>query len=131
MKKIDKTLTIVLAQINPTVGDIAGNLKRAQHVLGNVPAQTDLVVFPELFVCGYPPEDLLTLPNFIAHSQKAVRELTELSKKIAIIVGLPRCDAGKLRNSAAMLHQGRVAGFADKILLPTYDVFDELRYSGM
>jgi NAD+ synthase (glutamine-hydrolysing) len=129
-------MKITLAQLNPTVGDIRGNLAKMKQTLGQCSKDSpDLVVFPELFLVGYPPRDLLERPSFIARTDEAIRELFEVSQKYpqtAIIVGAPQpgqLSTGKgLYNSALLIHQGRLLFTQHKSLLPTYDVFDEARY---
>jgi NAD+ synthase/NAD+ synthase (glutamine-hydrolysing) len=124
---------IVLAQINPTVGDFIGNSKkiiafaRQAHARG-----AEMALFPELAVCGYPPRDLLEKPAFVTRSQQAVEEIARAVPEITVICGFvspAKGETGKsVMNSAATLHGGRVQFVQSKMLLPTYDVFDELRY---
>ena len=117
-----------MAQMNPTVGDLAGNrdaiveyINRARR-LG-----ADVVAFPELAVTGYPPEDLLLKPQFIKDNLRTLREIQKASKGITAIVGfVDRQDF--LYNAAAVLHDGRCAYVYHKALLPNYGVFDEYRY---
>lgn len=128
-------MKVVMAQLNPVVGDIPGNLAKLTETLGRCPAEADLVVFPELFLVGYPPRDLLERPAFIRESQEALKEVARASKKyphLGILVGAPRPtdrDLGKgLANSAFFFFQGELLSHHDKSLLPTYDVFDEARH---
>jgi NAD+ synthase (glutamine-hydrolysing) len=128
-------MKIALAQLNPTVGDISGNVAKIAAALANLPPDTDLAVFSELFLTGYPPRDLLERPAFIERTQMALAEVAHLSGRyphLGIIVGAPRPtgkDRGKgLYNAAFFFHQGREIFHRDKSLLPTYDVFDETRY---
>jgi NAD+ synthase (glutamine-hydrolysing) len=121
-------LRIALAQINTTVGDLAGN---EQKILdGLVHARglgVDLVVFPELAVPGYPPEDLLLKPSFVTANLACVERLAAEATGITAVVGfVDRSD--DLYNAAAILHEGRVAAKYHKTYLPTYAVFDEDRY---
>jgi NAD+ synthase len=122
-------LTIALAQINPTVGDVAGNiarLRRAREEGARLGA--DLVVAPELCVAGYPPEDLVLKPAFVAACQAAVRDFAkETASGPAIIVGTPWMQDGKRYNAAALLDGGKVAALRFKHDLPNYGVFDEKR----
>lgn len=126
-------MKILLAQINPTVGDLEGNTEkilRAIH-LGRQ-KQAEIVLFPELALTGYPPEDLLLLPHFIDAVEQKLVEIAKGSIGIIAIVGLPRRNPGQsekfLFNSAAIIRNGLLEGYYDKMLLPTYDVFDERRY---
>ncbi len=125
-------MKIALGQINPTVGDFSGNAtkiidfsRRAQA------AGAGLIVFPELSVCGYPPRDLVERPSFVTHNREAAERIAAQTKGIAVICGLVTpadSDAGKsVMNSAALLMDGKIAFLQSKMLLPTYDVFDEMR----
>ena len=128
-------MKIALAQINPTVGDFSGNTakiieftRRAQQ------GGADLVLFPELAICGYPPADLLEKPAFVARSGEAICEVARATAKdhIAVIAGYVTAaehGAGKhVMNSAALVRNGHVEFVQSKMLLPYYDVFDEQRY---
>jgi len=123
---------IALGQINPTVGDFSGNA--AKIVDFSRRAQTDgagLILFPELSVCGYPPRDLVERPSFVARNRETVERIAAETRGIAVICGLvtpAHSDTGKsAMNSAALLMDGKIAFVQSKMLLPTYDVFDELR----
>ncbi|MCK4625819.1 MAG: NAD(+) synthase, partial [Phycisphaerae bacterium] len=126
-------MKIALAQINPTVGDIAGNgLKISESIARAEQAGAELVVFSELSLLGYPPQDLLSRSSFISAAVDAVEALADRCRRIAALVGFVR-PAGNLpgkplENAAALLADGAVAGVYVKTLLPTYDVFDERRY---
>jgi Predicted amidohydrolase len=86
------------------------------------------VLFPELVLTGYPPEDFLLVPEFLDRVDAALKLIVPATKGTAALVGLPRRERGRLYNSAACIIDGKLCGFADKQLLPTYDVFDEKRY---
>ena len=123
-------MKIALAQINPTVGDFTGNAaKLRQYTLCARSRGAELVVFPELSVCGYPPRDLVELPAFVARSRQVLEELAAELPDLAIIAGFPSptaSETGKtVMNSAALLRNGRIDFIQSKRLLPTYDVFDE------
>src|SRR6185503_17412400 len=122
-------LAIAVAQLNCTLGDIAGNTEKVRRARAEAAAQgADLVVFPELFIAGYPPEDLVLKPAFQAACRAAVEELArETATGPAIVVGTPWADDGKLYNAAALLDQGRIAALRYKVDLPNYGVFDEKR----
>jgi NAD+ synthase (glutamine-hydrolysing) len=125
-------MKIALAQFNPTVGDFEGNRKR---ILGLArEAQTggaEIAVFSELCLCGYPPQDLIERPSFVERNQQ---ELICLAREIPLpslvgFVGKAQDDAGKpVANSAALIAPGKILFEQRKMLLPTYDVFDETRY---
>jgi NAD+ synthase (glutamine-hydrolysing) len=127
---------ITIAQANPTVGDFRGNLAKLEKVLSRVEADSpDLVVFPELFLTGYPPRDFLERDWFLAKVDRAVDEVLGISREypgLGILVGAPRptgLPAGRgLYNSALLIEEGRILFTQNKSLLPTYDVFDEARY---
>jgi NAD+ synthase (glutamine-hydrolysing) len=127
-------MRIALGQINPTVGDLPGNLAlMVRFAKDAVARNADLIVFPELSVTGYPPRDLVEKPGFIARSEKAVEQLAEATSNLPIsiiagYVGRSRQSTGKqATNSAAVIRSGKVLMRQTKILLPTYDVFDEAR----
>jgi NAD+ synthase (glutamine-hydrolysing) len=121
-------IRIGLAQVNVTVGDIEGNLRRLRDSLERArEAGVDLIAFPELAVCGYPPEDLLLKPAFVAANRQAVEGLARDSRGLTAVVGFADRDVD-LYNAAAVLHDGRWAATYHKQRLPNYGVFDELRY---
>ncbi len=129
-------MKITIAQLNPVVGDIGGNLGRIHDALdASKPDKPDLLVLTELFLTGYPPRDLLNRGWFIDKVLSAVEDLVEQSKQhpeTGILVGAPLPTKGKkgigLHNSAILIHNGRIVFQQNKVLLPTYDVFDEARY---
>jgi NAD+ synthase (glutamine-hydrolysing) len=127
---------LALAQINPTIGDFLGNVRKIVDVsLASQRQGADLVIFPEMAVCGYPPADLLEKASFVARAQQAVEEIAErvtANHPIAVLCGCPTpapSNSGKrVMNSAMLLRDGRVEFIQSKMLLPYYDVFDEQRY---
>jgi len=126
-------MKIALAQINTTVGDFAGNIDRILKYAGCARERgADLVVFPELAVCGYPPRDLVERPDFIRRSESELQRLAGLLPPIPTVVGYVRrshASQGKAAaDAAAWIEGGRVVVDYTKILLPFYDVFDESRY---
>ena len=129
-------MKLALAQINPTIGDFLGNVRKIVEVSLTAQRQgADLVIFPELAVCGYPPADLLEKSSFLARAQQAIEEIAErvtANHPIAVLCGCPTpapTDSGKrVMNSAMLLRDGRVEFIQSKMLLPYYDVFDEQRY---
>ncbi|MBS4168048.1 NAD+ synthase [Parachlamydia sp. AcF125] len=126
-------MRVLLAQINPIIGDLEGNTQQILAALEKGKQnQVDLIVFPELALTGYPPEDLLLLPHFMEEIEKHLQQIVAQSQNIALIVGTPRLNPHilekKLYNSAAIIQNQQILGFQDKHLLPTYDVFDERRY---
>lgn len=123
-------LRLGLAQINPTVGDLSGNVAKITDFIRQAEGMgVDLLCFPELALTGYPPEDLLLKPRFIRDNLRALEEVTAIScgKGMALVIGF--VDAAEdLYNAAAMLHNGQLKGVYHKIYLPNYGVFDEERY---
>ena len=125
-------MKIALGQINPTVGDFSGNAaKIIQFALEARSAGAGLILFPELAVCGYPPRDLVERPSFVARCRATVERIAAETQGIAVICGMvtaAEADSGKkAMNSAALLREGRIDFIQSKMLLPTYDVFDEMR----
>jgi NAD+ synthase (glutamine-hydrolysing) len=123
---------IALGQINPTVGDFSGNANKIIDFSRRArEAGAGLILFPELSVCGYPPRDLVERPTFVAKNRESVDRIAAETKGIAVICGLvtpAQADTGKsVMNSAALLQDGKLAFLQSKMLLPTYDVFDEMR----
>jgi NAD+ synthase (glutamine-hydrolysing) len=119
---------VALAQLNPTVGDIAGNEAKALEALESARgAGAQLVLFPELYITGYPPEDLLLKEHFLRDARSAVQRLAEASRDVVTIVGFPERDVDVF-NAAAVLAGGEVAAIYRKVYLPNYGVFDEQRY---
>lgn len=126
-------MRVALGQVNSIIGDFAYNTAKIIDMIEAAKNQKiELIVFPELCITGYPPEDFLLLSEFIAKSQKHLEEIQLRTKGITAVVGLPRINTEKkgkpLYNSAAILQDGKLLGYQDKSLLPTYDVFDESRY---
>lgn len=123
------TLRIAQAQINPTVGDFAANAELIGGQLRQARRQgVHLAVFPELSVCGYPPEDLLYKPGFLADNRRWLERVAQEAQGLTAVVGYAELRDGKVYNSAAVLGQGRVLASYRKIELPNYEVFDEKRY---
>src|ERR687887_137744 len=122
-------LRLAGAQINPVVGDVDGNVGRILDAYRDaVAAQAHLVVFPELAVTGYPPEDLVFKPSFLAASRAAVERVAAEIGDAAAAVGFVDPTHAGPANAAALCHRGRVLGVYHKVLLPNYSVFDEERY---
>ncbi|KAA1297712.1 MAG: NAD+ synthase [SAR202 cluster bacterium] len=142
-------LRIALAQINPTVGDLTGNvlkikkfIKKAEDVNSDIvvfpelsitgyppeDVNSDIIVFPELSITGYPPEDLLLKSHFIEDNVKAAKEVAKHTSNIIAIYGFVEKENNKIFNSAAISHNQQLLGTQKKIYLPNYGVFDEKRY---
>ena len=120
-------LIIALAQLNPTLGAIKDNLARAREARREAP-DADLILFPELFICGYPPEDLVLRPTFVAACRAAVEELAkDTVTGPAVLIGLPWREGAHLYNSVALLANGKIEAVRHKFDLPNYGVFDEKR----
>ncbi|HTO69327.1 MAG TPA: NAD+ synthase [Myxococcota bacterium] len=126
-------MRVALGQLNTTIGDFAGNLRKIRGAIERARAErADVVVLPELAVCGYPPGDLLERPTFLRDQTRALEELVAESRDIAILTGAvlpaPQGAPKRLSNAAVLLDRGEIAHVQTKTLLPTYDVFDEARY---
>jgi NAD+ synthase len=123
-------LAIAVAQVNPTVGDLAGNADKARRARAEAARDgADIVAFPELFVSGYPPEDLVLKPAFQAACRAKVEELARetASDGPAMLIGTPWIEDGKLYNAYCLLDRGAIAAVRLKVDLPNYGVFDEKR----
>ena len=126
-------MKVALAQLNPIVGDLAGNCRKVLEAARKAAEQgAELVVTPELAVCGYPPKDLLLREGFVERCHQALGELArELNSPVGVLVGHPtgrNVPDGRIANAASLLADGEVKTTIQKSLLPNYDVFDERRY---
>ncbi len=129
-------MNIAIAQLNPIVGDIEGNIARLKQVLEKlIPELPDLTIFPELYLTGYPPRDLLDRPAFITEAEKGLEKICLISKSfpdMGLLTGtvIREFNSGeqKLFNAAVLLQNGKILFIQKKSLLPVYDVFDEHRY---
>src|SRR4030042_4063509 len=118
-----------LAQINPTVGDFAGNLEKMKRMYAWAKeAKVDLLVCGELCMCGYPPEDLLGKKDFLAENKKAVEQLAKDCPDMTVMAGFAETENGNCYNSLAVIQNGKITKIYRKALLPNYGVFDEKRY---
>ncbi len=123
-------LRIACAQLNPVVGDLSGNAGLARAALEEARKQdADLVVFSELFIAGYPPEDLILKPAFVQACMDAVRDLAKITAESgpALLIGTPWRENGEVYNAVALLASGKVEALRYKVDLPNYSVFDEKR----
>ena len=126
-------MKIALGQINPTVGDFCGNASKIIDYSHRAKAEgADLILFPELAICGYPPRDLVEKSSFVTQNAETLEDIAKQTNGIAVICGLvtpAESETGKsVMNSAALVRDGRLEFMQSKMLLPTYDVFDEDRY---
>lgn len=126
-------MKISIAQVNVHVGNFSANLQKFQEEIEKAKTEkSDLIVFPELAICGYPPRDFLDYKHFIEQCKVCVDQLAQASHDIAIIIGAPSFNELKegkaLYNSAYVLNDGKIQSVVHKTLLPTYDIFDEYRY---
>lgn len=125
-------MKICMAQLNPTIGDLEGNTKKILNAIKKAKKQkADIILFPELTICGYLPADLLLHDDFVKGVQDCLSQIIQATEGICAVVGLVRQNPGKgknLFNSAAVIYDGQVLGYHNKCLLPTYNVFDERRY---
>src|SRR6202011_1154907 len=124
------SLAIAIAQLNPIVGDIAGNADKARRARAEAAREgADLIAFPELFLSGYPPEDLVLKPALQANCRARIEELARETADggPAVLIGTPWVEAGKLYTSYCLLADGEIAALRFKVDLPNYGVFDEKR----
>lgn len=121
-------LRVGMAQLNTTVGDFAGNTRKILDSINQAKSLgVDVVAFPEMAICGYPPEDLLFKPQFVQANRRALEQVVEGSTGITAFVGFVDADKD-IYNAAAVLHDGKLVGVYHKAYLPNYGVFDEDRY---
>ena len=126
---MNKTLSICIAQLNPTVGDLAANTERILDALSQARhAGTDLVLTPELALCGYPPEDLLLRADFHRACQAALERIVAQVEGVTLVLGHPLAEGAMVFNAASVIRDRRVIHTYRKQLLPNYEVFDEERY---
>ena len=126
-------MRITLAQIDSHIGNFDGNLKKILSAIEVARAENaDMVVFPELATCGYPPRDFLEFKDFILESDRLVDHVRMASKNIAVLIGSPAFNSDKhgkdLHNAAFFIYDQQIVHKQVKTLLPTYDIFDEYRY---
>ncbi len=122
-------LRVALSQINSTVGDFEGNVSKILEAIRRAKGEAaDIVVFPELAVCGYPPEDLLLRPGFLRDCRRAVENVARSCEGIIALVGFAEEDGGRVYNAAGVIRDADIAAVYRKIELPNYGVFDEKRY---
>jgi NAD+ synthase len=127
---MNKNLKIAIAQINPTVGDFAGNKEKIENLYSEaVNANVELIIFSELAICGYPLEDMPLMPAFVEQALIALEEITNLTKtsETSILIGALSKKDNKIYNSAFLLSAGKVVHEHHKVKLPNYGVFDEKR----
>ena len=121
-------MKVALAQINPTVGALDSNSRKIENIIQEYSPKSDLIIFPEMCLTGYPPQDLLMETAFIANTSKALKNIAGKVQTTPVILGTIRQEENKLFNTAAVLQNCEVIGCRDKTHLPTYDVFNEARY---
>ncbi len=122
-------LKLVIAQVNPTVGALNENADHALRIMAEMEAKgNDLLVFPEMFIPGYPAQDLILEDHFIQQNQKTVEQLALASGEMLTLIGAIHHDGTDTYNGVAVLQNGKLIRWIHKSLLPTYDVFDEWRY---
>jgi len=121
-------VNLSICQINPSLGDFKGNKEKIlKYISTSKSLNADIIVFPELAICGYPPLDLIREDGFIMENDLALNEVANFST-VPVIIGCIRTEKNALYNSAALCFDGKLQKYCDKILLPNYDVFDEKRF---
>lgn len=125
---MQKNLTVLMAQINPTVGALASNRDKIIEVIKNKQTDHDIIVFPELALTGYPPEDLLFRKEFQYAIDEHIKQIQAVTKDCYVLVGHPSTDKGKLYNTVSVFYQGEKVSEYHKQNLPNYQIFDEARY---
>ena len=122
-------MRLALGQFNPTVGDLSGNVAKMKEMWARaVDSGAELVLFPELSICGYPPEDLVYKRHFVEDNRTAVEELAAACPAQTVVAGFVESDGNGAFNTAAVLQEGRIVHTYHKCALPNYSVFDEQRY---
>ena len=121
-------MKIGLAQLNPTVGDIDGNGMKILEIVQKYSNQCDIIVFPEMVLTGYPPQDLLFETQFISLVSSKINEIVNFVEDCIVIIGSIRNENNNLYNTAVVIQNGEIIRYVDKCILPTYDVFEEDRY---
>ncbi|KAF0811813.1 Glutamine-dependent NAD(+) synthetase [Andreprevotia sp. IGB-42] len=122
-------MKIALAQLNPKVGDLAGNFDLILAAIADARAQgADVIVTPELALSGYPPEDLLLRPSFLAECKRLIGRIIDEVDDITVVIGHPHAAGDERFNAATVIRDGHVLGRYEKMLLPNDEVFDEVRY---
>ena len=126
-------LKIALAQLNPLVGDAVRNVNKLIKLRSSLDDDVDLIVAPELYISGYPIDDLVLREDFLILVENQINKLAKVTKdnKSAIIVGGPRKDNNFIKNSVFVLENGKISTFRDKHELPNTGVFDEQRFSSL
>lgn len=126
-------MKIALAQINVHIGNFEANFNKIAHFINDAKKQqADIILFPELSVCGYPPRDFLDFDDFVDKCYEVIEKIKPLTQEIAVVVGSPsrnpKIEGKDLYNSAFFIFEGEIKYIVNKALLPTYDIFDEYRY---
>lgn len=121
-----KHMRISLAQLNPVVGDFNGNTALIAHAIENC-LESDILVFPEMFLCGYQTQDIILKPAFLYAAEKAIRQIAGLTKNTVVVVGAPYAYEGNLYNALFIMQHGNIQHIITKQELPNYGVFDEHR----
>jgi len=126
-------MKIALAQINVHIGNFESNFNKIAHFIHEAENRNaDIILFPELSVCGYPPRDFLNFEDFVDKCYEVIEKIKPLTKNIAVVVGSPsrnpKIEGKDLHNSAFFIFEGEIKHIINKALLPTYDIFDEYRY---
>ena len=121
-------MIVALSQLNSTVGNLDGNANLINDSVRKIKGEADIIVFPEMVLTGYPPKDLLLDSGFIDSAHNTLLDISKNIFDVIALIGTVRKVNNRLYNTVAIIQSGKIIGFRDKVLLPTYDVFDEKRY---
>ena len=121
-------MKVAICQINPTVGALQSNAKKIIEIIREYTPKCDLIIFPEMVLTGYPPQDLLLDDTFIQKTQEVLNTIALSINSTAVIIGSIYKEKKNLYNAAVVIQDGSIIGYRYKTHLPTYDVFDEVRY---
>lgn len=125
---MSRRLSVLMAQLNPTVGALNKNCQKILDTIRDQQQQHDVIIFPELMLSGYPPEDLLLRPEFVEQVDEHLQTIANATADCFVIVGHPTHSNGHIMNAASLFHQGKRVAVYHKQILPDYGVFDEARY---
>lgn len=125
---MQKKLTVLMAQINPTIGDVISNRDKIIEIIQKQQATHDLIIFPEMALTGYPPEDLLFRKEFQQAVIDGLKQIQPATKECFVLIGHPSLEKENRYNAVSVFHQSQKISEYHKQKLPNYEIFDEARY---